>query len=682
MISNGGTSTLGLYDFKKQLDAFGGVDYFRSTLVGGYIPNARVMLANGEIVQNSTNGNLTNNPNTDMTGWVKSNSTSQIFNENERSQQDINNDSLNVRSFGAIGDGTLHTLQEWVDGGKFANLTEIKAAYDFANSLTDSIDYVVIAQVFKNANTKVRTGLVSTIKNSGACVYIPNGSYNMQGITQALKVMCNVKNDGALFLIPQTYSGTVIEVGSFVNSENLAAADIELPDVAKPVSNNPLVAGSIGYRIANLNASRLKLGRTSYFETGVWLGGVGEGTVYNTIHLGQHNYCKQVLRIQPDTNGWCNSNRFFGGNLQQSAGFAGGVRSAGWSFLYVDGRSPATAVVGNTFIGTSFEGNASDYAFDFYGAYGNTFIGCYHETGAAFTNVTVSGSTLTSVGHSLVVGDQIAFIATTLPTGMLDGQAYYVVSVSGDTFSVSSDKTGAAITFSTTGADVKYILAARFRFNTTGGGTNCFNNKLLNMFTPPSIFLDIVQTNQAYNNGLDKQDSKIIENYDPSTKPIYRARNTFTTTNAPVFAAYKSSIKQTENPYLWGAALTGDGLAWRDSGSDLGYLSNSVGILKYKRPADTRTYDIASCTRSPSLLNVSALSVPANGRVITTVTLTGVAIGELVTCTPYSALVDGIGIAWVRVSAADTIQLCFYNWTTSPISLTAQFQIMSTRAFY
>lgn len=70
MISNSGTTSLGLYDFKRQIDAFGGVDYFRPTLAGGYLPNARVMLNNGEIVQNVTNGNLTNDPNVDMTGWV------------------------------------------------------------------------------------------------------------------------------------------------------------------------------------------------------------------------------------------------------------------------------------------------------------------------------------------------------------------------------------------------------------------------------------------------------------------------------------------------------------------------------------------------------------------------------------------------------------------------------------
>ena len=68
MISNSGTSTLGLYDLKRQIDAFGGVDYFRQNLSGGYLKNARVMLANGDIVKSTIDGNE-NDPNVDMTGW-------------------------------------------------------------------------------------------------------------------------------------------------------------------------------------------------------------------------------------------------------------------------------------------------------------------------------------------------------------------------------------------------------------------------------------------------------------------------------------------------------------------------------------------------------------------------------------------------------------------------------------
>ena len=57
MISNSGTTSLGLYDFKRQIDAFGGVDYFRQNLAGGYLKNARVMLANGDIVKSTIDGN-------------------------------------------------------------------------------------------------------------------------------------------------------------------------------------------------------------------------------------------------------------------------------------------------------------------------------------------------------------------------------------------------------------------------------------------------------------------------------------------------------------------------------------------------------------------------------------------------------------------------------------------------
>ena len=39
MITSGGTTTLGLYGLKRKIDAFdafGGVDYFRSSLASGY----------------------------------------------------------------------------------------------------------------------------------------------------------------------------------------------------------------------------------------------------------------------------------------------------------------------------------------------------------------------------------------------------------------------------------------------------------------------------------------------------------------------------------------------------------------------------------------------------------------------------------------------------------------------
>ena len=63
---------------------------------------------------------------------------------------------VNVKNFGAIGDGTNHPLSEF-----YQSLPEAKAVYPFANALTDSIDRCAIQKAIINSN----------------CVYIPQGVY-------------------------------------------------------------------------------------------------------------------------------------------------------------------------------------------------------------------------------------------------------------------------------------------------------------------------------------------------------------------------------------------------------------------------------------------------------------------------------------------------------------------------
>ncbi len=68
-----------------------------------YNSGERVVLTNGDIAKSMIDGNA-NNPNLDMTGWVKTNTASQIFDESGLSQQEINNTvRLNVRRYGAKG---------------------------------------------------------------------------------------------------------------------------------------------------------------------------------------------------------------------------------------------------------------------------------------------------------------------------------------------------------------------------------------------------------------------------------------------------------------------------------------------------------------------------------------------------------------------------------------------------
>lgn len=113
---------------------------------GGYALNERVQLATGDIVRSAIPSNV-NNPNENMTGWVNVNDATQLkyklkpnlFGSTIAAKL---SESVSTADFGSIGDGTLHTLQEWIDSGKFSNLTAIQIVYPNATALTDTIDWV------------------------------------------------------------------------------------------------------------------------------------------------------------------------------------------------------------------------------------------------------------------------------------------------------------------------------------------------------------------------------------------------------------------------------------------------------------------------------------------------------------------------------------------------------------
>lgn len=72
---------------QQQVNYNGGSKWY--SRVGGYKLHERVVLTNGDIVKSTVDGN-TNDPNVDMTGWVKTNSASQIVDESGKSQQEVN----------------------------------------------------------------------------------------------------------------------------------------------------------------------------------------------------------------------------------------------------------------------------------------------------------------------------------------------------------------------------------------------------------------------------------------------------------------------------------------------------------------------------------------------------------------------------------------------------------------
>lgn len=64
---------------------------------------------------------------------------------------------------------------------------------------------------------------------------------------------------------------------------------------------------------------------------------------------------------------------------------------------------------------------------------------------------------------------------------------------------------------------------------------------------------------------------------------------------------------------------------------------------------------------------VDSASVTNGQNLETSVAFPGALVGDTVVASPRTALINGIALNYLRVSAADTVQLCLLNYTAAPI---------------
>lgn len=541
-------------------------------------------------------------------------------------------------------------------------------------------DTAAVRAMAEAANAKARTGLSATLKHPGATVALA-GRYNLATLAAPIDFMCNVESNRATFIVPAAYAGVAVRVGNVTSGHYLQAADISLPDVVKP-NGSALVAGSVGVRTINIGDSDIRFGRVAYFETAHNYSGDGQGTAYNTIALGWIQACKVSVSLKPHTaSGWCNQNTFIGGSVQQSVSYSGGIRQAGYRHVVLDG-SPGNYVNGNIFLGTSFEGDVSEYWLYAKSAADNHFINTRHEQGTLGVAVTVSGDTLTKTAHGFAVGDMVTFNASSTPGGMLLASPYFVVEVpTADTIKVSRKKAGAAVTFTTAGSGVVYFRPPRAYFDL--GGTILQNITIEKAMTQQGI-MEIVRTSANGSNLVyERPGWHTRDTFNPEDIPLYRARNSSgTAATRAVFAAYGQTVNPVDDPLGWGAALSDYGVVWGASGSETGRLGNAGGVMQYRRPADSVAFEVASCRRASTPTTITALSLASGITTSTTITLTGASPNDYVIIQPAANLPSGVLIAYARVSAANTITIGFLNTTASTVSLTADVQPMVIRRYY
>ena len=216
---------------QQQVNYNGGAKWH--SRVGGYLENERVVLANGDIVKSTVAGN-TNDPNVNMTGWVKTNDASQIY-DGIHSQKQINDNNRvnNVKQFGAVG--TTALVSDWYTLGSanyrgYATLAAVKVDYPFINDGTESIDYAAFQATVNFA-----------ISNESNRIFIPFDNSEKYFINRTV----NIATSG--FLIDGNHSPSyqIRERGGYIYAP-ASVSDIFDYGVGGVLPSNQLIVNGVG----------------------------------------------------------------------------------------------------------------------------------------------------------------------------------------------------------------------------------------------------------------------------------------------------------------------------------------------------------------------------------------------------------------------------------------------------
>jgi hypothetical protein len=96
-----------------------------------------------------------------------------------------NGSVIDCAAYGAIGDGAHHAVQEWVDSGRYADLTAVQVDYPWVQALTDEVDWAAIQGALDRAWQMVKAsygqsgqgGLVDSLSAHAPVVRLRAGFY-------------------------------------------------------------------------------------------------------------------------------------------------------------------------------------------------------------------------------------------------------------------------------------------------------------------------------------------------------------------------------------------------------------------------------------------------------------------------------------------------------------------------
>lgn len=299
-----------------------------------------------------------------------------------RKQREINAERVSVHDFGAIGDGTLHTVAEWtVEGSRiyFLNLAAIQAVYPHVMALTDSVDWVAIQACINycRTNGKVATSVAG----------------NTYYINKQIDLNCSAEFKKSTFLAPKNYTGKVVSIDSDSISKNLIGSlNIVLPILTNKSSVGDAHFGAVGVYIHALIKSNIVFDEVYGFETNIKLhsSDTNRYVSYNNFHFTNLiSRSKINLHLDVTGSGWINECKWHGG---QWAAYAGDTTAHTTTCIKISktlgGNNPPN---GHVFIGCAMESSFTrtiDYDLDplitttYFS--GNKWIACRFEGAVKF----------------------------------------------------------------------------------------------------------------------------------------------------------------------------------------------------------------------------------------------------------------------------------------------------------
>lgn len=185
-----------------------------------------------------------------------------------RTVQDKLRETVSVKDFGAIGDGALRTVAEWIlpkPGGRYANFAALRVDYPHVTAPTDSIDWAATQAAIEHA------------KRSGAAIYAPGGDYR---INRTLLITDDItfNGDGVARTTFTLASATVVPALLVACPDNASIIGLKIGNMSFVCNGGPAVCDGVKITTTATNSavsvSDFHNMRVLSCRRGMWLEGV------------------------------------------------------------------------------------------------------------------------------------------------------------------------------------------------------------------------------------------------------------------------------------------------------------------------------------------------------------------------------------------------------------------------